>query len=70
MINGSQEEHPACKKLNHEVLARLSVCSEVQITNVPADGLTFLVPAYAGCPGKEAVKRVSVSLSMLSQVDA
>jgi len=22
--------------------------------------LTFLVPAYPGCPGKEAVKRVSV----------
>ena len=21
-------------------------------------GLTFLVPAYSGCPGKEAVKRV------------
>jgi len=26
-------------------------------------GLTFLVPAYAACPGKEAVKRVSVCLS-------
>jgi len=24
--------------------------------------LTFLVPAYTGCPGKEAVKRVSVCL--------
>jgi len=24
-------------------------------------GLTFLMPAYPGCPGKEAVKRVSVS---------
>jgi len=23
-------------------------------------GLTFLVPAYPGCPGKEAVKRVFV----------
>jgi len=23
-------------------------------------GLTFLVPAYQGCPGKEAIKRVSV----------
>ena len=22
-------------------------------------GLTFVVPAYPGCPGKEAVKRVS-----------
>jgi len=27
-------------------------------------GLTFLVPAYSGCPGKEAVKRVSVCLSV------
>ena len=25
------------------------------------NGLTFLMPAYAGCPGKEAVKRVSVT---------
>jgi len=24
-------------------------------------GLTILVPAYAGCPGKGAVKRMSVS---------
>ena len=24
-------------------------------------GLAFLVPAYPGCPGKEAVKRVSLS---------
>jgi len=22
-------------------------------------GLTYLVPAYTGCPGKEAIKRVS-----------
>ena len=28
-------------------------------------GLTFLVPAYPGFPEKEAVKRVSVSLSKL-----
>jgi len=25
-----KEEHPACKKLNDEVLAWLSVCSDVQ----------------------------------------
>jgi len=25
--------------------------------------ITFLVPAYLGCPGKEAIKRVSVCLS-------
>jgi len=28
------------------------------------NGLTFLVPAYSGCPGKEAIKRVSVCLSV------
>jgi len=27
---GRQEEHPACKKLSDEVLAKLSACSEVQ----------------------------------------
>jgi len=30
-------------------------------------GLTFLVPAYPGCPGKEAIKRVSVCLSYNSK---
>jgi len=28
-------------------------------------GLTFLVPAYPGCPGKEAIKRVSVCLLLV-----
>ena len=28
-------------------------------------GVTFLVPAYPGCPGKEAVKRVSVCIACL-----
>jgi len=32
------------------------ICSFIKIQN----GLTFLVPAYPGCPGKEAIKRVSV----------
>jgi len=31
LLVGHQEEHPACKKLTDEVLAWLSVCSEVQI---------------------------------------
>ena len=31
-------------------------------------GLTFLVLAYSGCPGKEAIKWVSVSL--ISQMDS
>ena len=30
------------------------------------NGLTFLVPAYPGCPGKQAVKRVSVCLSAVA----
>jgi len=28
-------------------------------------GLTFLVPAYPGCPGKEATKQVSICFSRL-----
>jgi len=31
LLVGRQEEHPACKKLNDEVLWWLSVWSEVQI---------------------------------------
>jgi len=76
LLVGHQEEHPACKKLSDEVLAWLSVWSEVQMVCIWSSwsychpiiscfikiqiGLTFLVPAYTGCPGKEAVKRVSV----------
>ena len=30
-LAGHQEEHPACKKFSHEVLAWLSICSEVQM---------------------------------------
>jgi len=59
-----QEEQPACKKLSDELLAWF-ICSlgdvqmichcrliisyfiEIQI------GLTFLVPSYPGCPGKD-----------------
>ena len=75
------KEHPACKKLSDEVPVWLSVWSEVQMICIwfswchchPVvscltkilNGLTFLVPAYPGCPGKEAVKRVSVSLLMI-----
>jgi len=71
------------KKLSDEVVAWLSVWSEVQncrrFAYGPADanatfitscvikvqiGLTFLVPAYPGYRGKEAVKQVSVILSV------
>jgi len=34
---GRQEGHPACKKLSGEVLAWLSVLSEVQTCICPAD---------------------------------
>jgi len=73
---GSQEEDPSCKKLIDEVLAWLSVWSEVQMICIWSSwchcqpiiscfikihiGLTFMVPAYPGCPGKEAIKWVSV----------
>jgi len=34
----------------------VSCSSKIQI------GFTFLVPAYPGCPGKEAIKRLSVKI--------
>jgi len=71
-----QEERLACKKLSDEVLAWLSVWSKVQMIcmwsswcychlNVSCfvriqNGVTFLVPAYTGCPVKKAVKQVSI----------
>jgi len=73
LLVGRQEEHPACKKLSGEVLASLSVWSELQMICIWTSwchchsivsffikiqiSLTFLVPAYPGCPGKQAVKR-------------
>ena len=68
LLVGRQEGHPACKK--RVVLAWLSVWSEVQtcmaqLMPLPLTvscsskiqiGFTFLVPAYPGFPGKEAVK--------------
>jgi len=71
LLVGQQEGHPACKKtewwgtgvviglergadLHMAQLMPLpltvSCSSKIQI------GFTFLVPAYPGCPGKEAVK--------------
>jgi len=76
LLVGHQKEHPACKKLSDQLLAWLSVWSEVQVICIWSSwcyyhpviscfikiqiALTFLVPAYSGCPGKEAVKPVSV----------
>ena len=71
LLVGRQEGHPACKKQSGGVLAWLS-CLErgadlhmAQLMPLPLNvscsskiqiGFTFLVPAYPGCPGKEAVK--------------
>ena len=74
LLVGQQEGHPACKKLSGEVLAWLSVWSEVQTAHLmplPLTvscfskvqiGFTFLVLAHLGSPGKRAVKRVCVIL--------
>jgi len=75
LLVGHQEEHPACKKSSGDLLAWLSGWSEVQMICIWSSwchchhiisgfikiqiGLTFLVPAYPGCPGKEAIERVS-----------
>jgi len=68
---GNQEQYPAYKNLSDGVLAWLSVWSKVQVICIWSSwchynpitscfikihiGLTFLVPAYPGCPGKEAM---------------
>jgi len=75
-----QEEHLACKKLNDDVLAWLSAWNKVQMICIWSTWcrchpiifcfikiqihLTVMVPAYPGCPGKEAVKQMSVCLYM------
>jgi len=66
-VGWAAEGHPACKKLSGEVLAWLSVCSEVQTCiwsswcfSKIQIGFTFLVPAHPGSPGKRAIKRACV----------
>ena len=75
LLVGRQKGHPACKKHSGGVLAWLS-CLErgaylhmAQLMPLPLTvscsskiqiGFTFLVPAFPGCPGKEAVKRFVV----------
>jgi len=70
LLVGCQEEHLTCKKLNDEVLAWLSVWNKVKTICIWSSwchcdpivacfikiriGLTFLVPAYPGCSGKQA----------------
>jgi len=73
LLVGHQEEHPACKKrvirCCHGYLSRGrckrfaygpadATTSSVRFINIQ-DGLTFLVLAYPGCPGKETIKQVS-----------
>jgi len=76
LLVGRQEGHPVCKKLSGEVLAWLSVWSEVQTCIWPMQlmplplnvscfskfqiGFTFQVSAHQGSPGQRAVKRVCV----------
>jgi len=71
LLVGRQEGHPACKKQSGGVLAWLSVWERgadlhmAQLMPLPLTvscsskiqiGFTYLVPAYPGYPGKEAVK--------------
>jgi len=73
LLVGRLEEHPACKKLSDEALMWLSLeqgahyLHMVQLmSHIPKSRnlnpdwgfFNFLIPAYPGCPGKEAVKRV------------
>ena len=67
LLVGRQEEHPV-RKLSDQVLVWLYVCSEVQLNCIWSGwcdchpiiscfikiqiGLTFLAPAYPGCPAK------------------
>jgi len=76
LLAGRQKEHPTCKKLSDEALAWLSVSSEMQMICIRSRwchchpiiscfikiqiSLTFMVPAYPGCPVKQATKWVSV----------
>jgi len=71
LLVGWQERHPACKKTEWWG-AGVVVCLErgadlhtarlmplpltVSCSSKVQIGCTFLVPAYLGCPGKEAVK--------------
>jgi len=71
VLVGHQEEHLACKKLSDDVLAWLSVWSKVHMICIWSSlcycqpiiscfikigiGLTFVVPAYPGCPEKRVV---------------
>jgi len=83
LVRRQEEHPACKKFLSDEVLAWSSVWCDVQMICMWSSwrhchpiisclikiqiGLTFLVPAYPGCPGKEAVKQVSVCLSYTRQ---
>jgi len=83
LLVGHQEEHPARKKLSVAVLSWLSVWSKVQMICLWSsrchchsiiscfikthNGSAFPVPAYPGCPGKEAVKRLNGPYGCMTQ---
>ena len=78
LLVGRQEGHPACRKQSGGVLVWLSVWSKeqtymAQLMPLPLTvscftkiqiGSTFLVPAHLSSPGKRAVKRVCVYVSV------
>ena len=81
LLVGRQEGHPACKKQSGGVLHGVVICLErgadlhmAQLMPLPLTvscsskiqiGFTFLVPAYPGSPGKEAVKWLLLLLLLL-----
>ena len=80
LLVGRQEGHPACKKLEWWG-AGVVICLErgadlhmAQLMPLPLTvscfseiqiGFTFLVPAHPGSPGKRAVKRVCVCVTVM-----
>ena len=71
LLVGRQEGHPACKKTERwgagkvicleqgadlHMAQRISLPLTVSCSSKIQIVFTFLVPAYPGCPGKEAVK--------------
>ena len=81
LLVGRQEGRSSCRKLSGEVLAGVVICLErgadlhvAQLMPLPLTvsrfskiqiGLTFLVPAHPGSPGKRAVKRACVCVCVL-----
>jgi len=63
-----QEEHPACNKICLEhgandlhMMQLMPLPPHCLIVSLKSRmGFAFLIPAYPGCPGKEAVKQASV----------